>query len=269
MLVVHVLIVWGLVVLALAVAFFFERRHKKGGEKPEYAVALGFVSSSYGVLLGLLVAFGSNHYNDVRHQAQQEADTLVALWDTVAVYPVELRNPARHDILCYMRAIRDYDWPSMKRGERTGSRPGLLWGDQLRRTIHQLPATGGNGRSSAYGRAQSQMTDAGTSRQQLLFFAESEVPTVLWVVIYAGAFLLFLLIAMHYAGRPAGRLVSLGAVVALLTVVVSVLSILDKPYGGGARINPTSLRHAIDLVNPHRQKTGEVYALCPRTPPQT
>ena len=107
MIVVHVLILWGLVVVALTVAFLVERRRKqleqsqdgeqqddekngsekKKRDKPEYQVALGFVASSYGLLLGLLVAFGANHYSDVRARAQDEADSMIALWDTVAVYP--------------------------------------------------------------------------------------------------------------------------------------------------------------------------------------
>ena len=100
------------------------------------------------------------------------------------------------------------------------------------------------------------MSDAGKSREQLLFFTQPRVPAVLWVVIYVGAFLLFLLIAMHYAGRPAGRLVSLGCVVTLLTVVVAVLSILDQPYSAGARVGPTSISHAIRLLAPPAARTG-------------
>jgi hypothetical protein len=259
--VVHVLILWGLVVLALAVAFLAERRRKTDGDDPEYQVALGFVAASYGLLLGLLVAFGANHYNDVRQQAQDEADSLVALWDTVAVYPPQIRNPARHDLLCYMRAIRDDDWPSMERGSSLESPRALLFGDRLRAKIGGLP-TNGSHEGSAYGRAEGIVTDAGKSRQQLLFFTQPRVPAVLWGVIYVGAFLLFLLIAMHYAGRPAGRLVSLGSVVALLTVVVAVLSTLDQPYSAGARVGPTSLSHAIDLVNiPAGPGTG-IYGPC-------
>lgn len=269
--VVHVLILWSLVLLALAIAFLVERRRKelgkpfhlrtKGGEKPEYQVALGFVASSYGLLLGLLVAFGTNHYADVRNQAQNEADSLLALWDTVTVYPPQIRDPARHDLICYMRAIRDDDWPSMERGSRAQSPRGVLFGDRLRATILDLPEDSSR-ESSAYGRAASLEIDADKSRQQLLFFTQSRVPAALWVVIYVGAFLLFLLITMHYAGRPPGRIVSLGSVVTLLTVVVVVLSALDQPYGAGARVGPTALSHAIDLVNPGHVTTG-VFAPCP------
>ena len=140
--VLHVLILWGLVVLALAVAFLAERRRKKGDDKPEYQVALGFVASSYGLLLGLLVAFGVNHYTDVRQKAQDEADSLVALWNTVAVYPPQIRNPTQHDLLCYMRAIRDDDWPSMERGTHLQSPRTLVFGNRLRATIAGLPTTG-------------------------------------------------------------------------------------------------------------------------------
>ncbi len=258
--VLHVLILWGLVVLALAVAFLAERRREKDGDKPEYAVALGFVASSYGLLLGLLVAFGANHYTDVRQKAQDEADSLLALTDTMAVYPPQIRNPTQHLILCYMRAIRDDDWPSMERGSHLQSPRALSFGDRLRATIASLPTKGAH-EGSAYGRAQGIVSDADKSRQQLLFFTESRVPAALWGVIYVGAFLLFLLIAMHYAGRPAGRIVSLGSVVTLLTVVVAVLSSLDQPYGVGARVGPTSLSHAISLFNPDGATTG-IYGPC-------
>jgi hypothetical protein len=207
------------------------------------------------------VAFGASHYTDVRHQAEDEATSLVALWDTVSVYPPQVRNAARHDVLCYMRAIRDNDWPAMERGRRLQSRRAGEFGDRMRAAIVRLPQDT-RPEQSAYGRAETIVTDADKARQQLLFFSEPEIPTVLWVVIFVGAFLLFLLVAMHYAGRPAGRFAALGSVVTLLTVVVAVLSMLDQPYSPGAQVGPTGLRHAIDLINPHRASTGPIYGEC-------
>ena len=164
-----------------------------------------------------------------------------------------------HDLLCYMRSIRDDDWPSMERGNPLQSPRALRFGDQMRTAIRALPSTGSQG--LGYGRAQSLVTDADKSRQQLLFFTQSAVPTVMWVVIYVGAFLLFLLIAMHYQGRAAGRLVSLGSVVVLQTVVVAVITILDQPYEAGARVGPTDLNHAIQLVSEGLPQTG-VFGPC-------
>jgi hypothetical protein len=263
----HVLILWGLVVLALTVAYFIERRRKKRGddEKPEYGVAQSFVASSYGLLLGLLVAFGANHHSDVRQQAQNEADSMIALWQTVNVYPRSIRDRTQHEIWCYMHSIVADDWPSMERGDSQESDRTGRFGDQLRLTVSKLPQDGGE-EGSAYGRAQGITIDLSKSRQQLLFFTQPRVPGVLWAVIYVGAFLLFLLIALHYADRPRGRLVSLGAVVTLLTVVVTTLSLLDQPYGVGARVGPTAMQHAIELLNFQNKSTG-VFGPC-SVPPE-
>ena len=118
MVLLHILILWALVAVALGVAFLVERRRRRkdSDEKPEYRVAQGFVASSYGLLLGLLVAFGANHHSDVRARAQDEADSMVALWTTVNVYPPSVRDRRSTRSTATCVAIRDYDWPSMERG---------------------------------------------------------------------------------------------------------------------------------------------------------
>jgi hypothetical protein len=198
-------------------------------------------------LLGLLVVFAVGHFNDVLHESQHEASSLVALYDTVGAYPNETSDPVRHDLLCYMRSIVDDEWPSMERGNDTEAPRTLRFGDRIRADVRNLPIDDSK-QGSTYGRASTLITDAGESRQQLLFFTEPEIPTALWVVIYVGAFLVFLLLVMHYATRPAGRVVALGSVAVLMTVVVSVLGMLDQPFGIGARVQPDEMRQAVDLV---------------------
>jgi hypothetical protein len=66
------------------------------------------------------------------------------------------------------------------------------------------------------------------------------------VVIYVGASLVFLLLVV--ASRPAGRVVALGSAVVLMTVVISVLGMLDQPFGIGARVQPDEMRQAIEFV---------------------
>src|SRR5262249_57433522 len=149
---------------------------------------------------------------------------------------------------CYMRAVVADDWPAMERGSRFEDRRTLAFGDRVRAGIRGLPLDDDRQRSAA-GRASTFITDAGASRQQLLFFTEPEVPAVLWVLIYAGAFLLVFLIGTHYADRPRGRLAALASVATLLTVIVVVLTMLDNPFTFGARVQPHSMRDGIDLVS--------------------
>ena len=235
-----------MIVAATALGVVVHRRRTRD-EAPEYQSALTFVGAAYGLLLGLLVVFAVGHYTDVRHEAQAEASTLVALQDTVRVYPPETSDPVRHDVVCYMRSIVHDEWPSMERGKDTAARRTLRFGDRVRADVRNLPIDDQK-EGSAYGRANSLITDASQSRQRLLFFTEPRIPAALWVVIYVGAFLVILLLVGHYATRPAGRVAALGSVAVLMTVVVSVLATLDQPFGVGARVEPDEMRQAIDLV---------------------
>jgi hypothetical protein len=184
--IVRVLILWAVIALAVALSVV-AHRWRKSDEAHEYQVVLGFVGSAYGLLLGLLVVFAVGHYSDTRREAQKESSSLVALWDTLEVYPRETRDAVRHDLICYMRAIVADDWPSMERGSRLEDPRTLAFGDRVRAEIRGLPLDDERQRT-AYGRASTLISDAGASRQQLLFFIEPEVPTVLWVLIYVGAF---------------------------------------------------------------------------------
>jgi hypothetical protein len=252
--VVHLLIVWGVTIVAVALAIVLHRRRHLGEEEepPDYRVVLGFVASAYGLLLGLLVVFAVGHYNDTRTKAEDEATNLVALHDAVTPYPRETRAPYRRDLLCYMNSIVVDDWPSMEDGNSTESALTLAWGDRLRAATHDLPLDTDQERA-AYGRAIGFVTDAGKARQQLLFFTEPRIPTALWVVIYVGVFLMVLLIALHYTDNPRGRLTALACLILLLTVVVTVLSMLDRPFGPGVRVPPNEMEQAIALVSAGHQ----------------
>ena len=244
--IVHVLILWGVIAVAAALGVVVHRR-RTPEEAPEYQSALTFVGAAYGLLLGLLVVFAVGHYTDVKHESQAEASKLVALQDTVRVYPSETSDPVRHDVVCYMRSIVHDEWPSMERGKDTGVPRTLGFGDRVRADVRNLPIDNQK-EGSAYGRAGALITDASESRQRLLFFTEQRIPAALWVVIYVGAFLVVLLLVGHYFTRPAGRAVALGSVAVLMTVVVSVLATLDQPFGIGARVHPEEMNQAIELV---------------------
>ncbi len=261
--IVRVLILWAVIALAVGLSVLAHRR-TKSDESHEYQVVLGFVGSAYGLLLGLLVVFAVGHYSDTRRETQKESSSLVALWDAFDVYPRETRDATRHDLICYMRAIVADDWPAMERGSRLEDPRTLAFGDRVRAGVRGLPLDDDRQRS-AYGRATSLIGDADASRQQLLFFTEPEVPTVLWVLIYVGAFLLVFLVGTHYAERQRGLLTALGCVTALLTVIVVVLSLLDNPFAFGARVQPDSMRDGIDILSVGGDRTG-VLRPCPQHP---
>jgi hypothetical protein len=265
--IVRLLILWAVIASAVGLAVLVHRTRKmgEGDEPPDYRVVLGFVSSAYGLLLGLLVVFAVGHYTDSRNQAEAESTSLVALYDSLGVYPADTRDTVQHSIVCYMRSIVADDWPSMEDGNSTEDPRALKWGDHVRSEVRHLPLDTPH-ENSAYGRAVGFITDASKSRQQLLFFTEPRIPTPLWVVIYVGVFLLVFLISLHHTDDPRGRVTALASLTVLLTVVIAVLAVLDQPFGVGRLVQPNEMRQAIALVS---EGTNPVTtAPCPAVPPQ-
>ncbi len=244
----HVLILGAVIGAATGVAVLIhKRRQARWGAAPEYSAALGFVGSAYGLLLGLLVVNAVGHFSDVRNQAQAEASSLASLYDVVGIYPAATSAPVRHNLICYMRSIADDEWPSMARGNQLEVPPTIRSGDRLRDQLASLPLEGPRD-SSTYSRAVSLIGQADDARQRLLFLAAPGIPTALWVVIYVGAFVVFMLLSVHYAAHPSGRLWALSAIGLLMIVVIAVLSMLDEPYGFGVSVQPRQIDQAIHLL---------------------
>jgi hypothetical protein len=265
--IVRLLILWAVIASAIGLATLVHRTRKAadGDEPPDYRVVLGFVSSAYGLLLGLLVVFAVGHYSDARNQAEAESTSLVALYDGLSVYPTKTKVPVQHNIVCYMRSIVSDDWPSMESGNATEDPRALRWGDLVRKDVRNLPLDTPH-ESSAYARSVGFITDASKSRQQLLFFTEPRIPIPLWVVIYVGVFLLVFLIALHYTDDPRGRVVALTSLTVLLTVIISVLAVLDRPFGVGTLVQPNEMRQAITLVS--EDTNPATLEPCPAVPPK-
>jgi hypothetical protein len=225
------------------------RKEPKSGD---LGPALGFIGSSFGLLLGLLVVFGANHYTSARSEAEDEATAVVAMFDEVGVFPPATREHAEHSIVCYIRSVIEDDWKAMERGQGTDAIETRRAGGRVLRAIHTLPLSPERFESAA-SQATTEMIDARRSRQQLLFLSRPAIPTVLWVVIFVGAAVLVFLITGDLVARPETKVAGLVAVAVMLTVVIGVLVSLDRPFSPLARIDPTAMQRALELLGTDQQ----------------
>jgi hypothetical protein len=240
--VVHILILWVVIAIGLLAA----RLHRKLRAEPksgEFGASLGFIASSFGLLLGLLVVFATTHYSNARTEAQTEATAIVSMLDDLSGLSPAVAEPVQHDVVCYSRSVIGDDWPQMESGTGVESAETRTAGDAVRTAIHALPA------SPSASAAASKLTEAGAARQQLLFLAKPSIPIVLWVLIYLGAAVLVFLIASDLVARRETAIAGLACVVLMLSVVVGVLTTLDRPFSPLARVEPTALKSALQLVD--------------------
>lgn len=207
---------------------------------------------AFAFLLGLLQIFVTNHYEDARSQADTEATTLVKMVVDLNVFPQRVRLSAQYDVVCYMRSVIDQDWKRQEQGIASQAPETLILGDRirnLRRTLPLKPPIV----QDAYSRFAQDVSDAGDARQSLLFLGRPTVPTVLWVLVFVSAGMLFFLIVSEFRAHPRStRIAVLVVVTVLLTLQIGSLVSLDRPFGPIARVGPNSLTSSLGLLSASR-----------------
>jgi hypothetical protein len=246
---IYVLILWGVIALAWLVAWWLKRRGAAmSGQFTNIVLFIGFL---FGFLLTTLQVFATNHYSDTRSEAQSEPTSLVTMYDDLGVFPPQVRTTGRRVIICYMWSVAKGDWKAQERGDTQESPDTVVWGDRLRSFRNALPQG-----SPATQVISTDLSNAGTARQQLLFLAQPQIPAILWAIVFvSGGLLIFLQVGDSQSQRKIIRRTVLAAVTVLVTVEVASLAVLDRPFSPIARIQPSAMTDAIALLEAGR--TGQ------------
>ena len=247
---IYVLILWGTIALAWLVSWWLKRRGAAmSGQFTNIVLFVGFL---FGFLLTTLQVFATNHYSDARSQAQSEPTSLVTMYDDLGVLPPRVRTAGHRVIICYMWSVAEGDWKAQERGEAQESPDTVVWGDRLRSFRNSLPQDSPATQAGS-ARVSTDLTDADNARQQLLFLAQPQIPTILWVVVFvSGGLLIFLQVSDSQEQRKIIRRTVLTAVTVLMTVEVASLAVLDRPFSPLARIQPSAMTDAIGLLEAGR-----------------
>jgi hypothetical protein len=248
----YVLILWGVIALACLGAWWLKK--SRGDVTSEQftniVMVVGFI---FGFLVTTLQVFGSNHYSDARTQAQSEPTTLAAMFDDLGAFPPDVSATARHDLICYMRSVVEQDWKAQEQGRTQEAPDTVVRGDRLRSLRYTLPQDS-PAEQAAYQQVSQALADAGTVRQKLLFDAQPQVPTVLWVLVFVTSIVLvFLLVGDNQSKRPIVRRTVLAAVAILMTAEIFSLAAIDYPFSPVARVESNAMTQALALLEAGRQ----------------
>ncbi len=240
-----VLILWGVIALAWLGAWWLKRRTKP--EPGQFSSIVVFTGFLFGFLLTTLQGFAANHYADARSQAQAEPTSLVTMYDDINVLPPPVRKRGERTIICYMWSVAESDWKEQRRGAILESADSLVWGGRLRTFSDQLPQD-----SPTAGRINTEVADAGSARQQLLYLARPQIPAILWVVVFvSGGVLIFLQVSDTAPGKVVTR-ITLIAVIVVMSLEVASLAVLDRPFSSVGGIRPTAMTDAIGMLTADR-----------------
>jgi hypothetical protein len=194
----------------------------------------------------ILAAFQT--YNSAKAGAATEANAMLDMARTAALFPAAQRDRLRSDFVCYGRAVVNEEWPAMRNGH---SSPLVdHWVASYREEFGRLTVRALR-QQVAFQDLLTQAATRTTGRQQRLSDDTPTVPTPLWLaLVLAGCVAVALQLGM---ADPEERLSVQGLQVAGVAVIVAtgllVINFLDHPYAphiGG--IQPNSMRHTLVLA---------------------
>lgn len=204
--------------------------------------SLAFVGGALGIIVGLLLVFAVQHFEDSKSVAREEAGNAVTLYHAVGPYPSAQRTALRHDVACLMRSSASDDWELVSVGDLTGSENTFAWAHRVQLEVEALPQATDTQASNHYFVTEASLNLA-RLRQQRLLLGEPEIPPIVWVVIFTGTFAFVAMLEFHLASRRSLRVVAIGGVAIVLAVTVFALYELDRPYVGwsGSSLQPVAL----------------------------
>jgi hypothetical protein len=245
------------------------RAESTGGEAPDTGSerltdTIAFVGGAYGILLGLLLVFAVGHFVDARQVSKDEAATAAALFNAVDPFPASVRDPLRHDLICYMRSVATDEWAAMRAGDLTGSENAGAYATKVQQEIGALPQDEDVEASNHYFVTE-EILELAKDRQLRLLHAVPEIPPVIWLVLYVSAFLFMLLTVFHLGRRRWLARLAVAATTLLLMAIIGALIQLDAPYVGiGTSLRPVALTAATERLQDANPQPASLWAPCKR-----
>ena len=205
--------------------------------------ALAYVSGVLGIMLGLMLFFSVQVYEEVRQSAREEAVALADVFESGDFFPKP--GELRRDTICLMRSVATDSWTSAARADLTGDENTAAWAARVRASIADLPT-----RTSTQQEAQAQMMsafqEAQNARQKRILSSAFSLPLIVWLVIDLGVFVFAALMIISLPNRPRTAFVLIGACLLFTMGVVGALSMFATPFTRiGVSVQPDDIEGAL------------------------
>jgi hypothetical protein len=193
------------------------------------------IGAVYGVLLAFVVLVVWQQHIDAQADASREAGLLADVYRDADVLPDSVAADLRAGIVAYSQSVAEHEWPLLADGvasREARDRLHAVWA--LVRAY--APATASQ--SAWYVEMLERLSDAGDARQQRLNNAQSNLPTLVWIVLLFGALVTIGFSFMFGARHYLLYLTMVFALAGIISMVLVLIAALDHPYAGLAMIQP-------------------------------
>lgn len=198
-----------------------------------WSSTLSYVATAYGVVVGFSIVFLFGEFSEARDAVGTEATSIGTAFEEARLFPDDAPE-IQHALLCYARAVPEFDWPALRDGESATEV------DEAYREIILALGDAEQPADSTFQPAAAtnifvQVGNISTAREVRLVAASIQVPDLLWGLLWCGGlFVLGLIFVVTLRSRPIVQavLVSLSAMFTL--VMIFIVIGLSTPFAAGS-----------------------------------
>jgi hypothetical protein len=219
------------------------KEHLNDESKDTVKLGMGMVATLAALVLGLLIGFATNSFNNMRSEIQHTAANIILLDRVIANYGAEAKE-IRDLLRQSTRARIELIWPEGKfEPSRLESAESVAASEAIQGKLRELsPRT--DAQRWLQSRALSLSGDIAQTRWLLIAQADNPIPPVLLAVLIFWVAMIFLSFGL-FAPRNATVLAAL--LVCALSVSGSIFLLLELngPFDGAIRISSSPMRDAL------------------------
>ena len=259
-LLVDVLIVVGASAAAIAAMLLVRRNAPDGSyfnDGDRAAGVFGVLATGFAVLLGFVVFLAFASYDAARSGAEDEALIVSQQVETAQFFEVPANRELTAGLVCYARSVAGVQWDRMEAG--TLGEDLNPWAGEMFRTLQTVdPQTPTE--QAAFDTWLSQREAREAARSDRVHGAVGVIPTPLWIVLSFTAALIFvyMLFFADSGERAIVQALLMGTVVAVITSMLLLLTLLDDPFHEGVGgLRPVAMERALQVIDQELQIDDE------------
>lgn len=212
-----------------------------------FSVVAGF----YALILAFVVFQALDGYNSVQRDADIEGSLAKSLYRQIKYYPESSASSALEtDYIRYVNLVTNDEYPKMSRlqkSEETVQAFGVLF-----EKIEQLKSEDYNLQNKAW-IMQEQLNELAKYRNLRTLAGDSEIPIIMWIPLILGWVITMAFAAMLNVENQRYHIFINGMMGAFTGLIFFLIILLDHPFTGIMKVNPTTYQQILDMEKQHQK----------------
>ena len=200
----------------------------------------------YAVLLAFVVVAVWEDYHETETTVRNEAKALSDLHQASYALPEDVGDSMRKHLISYVELVRDVEWEAMAKGQASNNAANELHnlGEAILQVKPNQPDV------ALYHHILDLLTIVNDNRNGRLDSADGSVPSVLWLVLIAGAAITLGYPSFFGSSNITAQVLMTAALAALVALTAFVAVVLDYPFTGDVRISRAPFEQSLAEMPP-------------------